>query len=69
MSDNNKPVRFGAFSVREYEVNGEKRSEWTKCGPAFPHKDGDGFNVELSVFPVNGKLVIRKIEPKDDSAD
>lgn len=69
MSDKNDTPRFAAFTVREYEVNGEKRSEWIKCGPAFPHKDGEGFSVMLHAIPTDGKLVIRKQEPKDDNAD
>jgi hypothetical protein len=31
---------------------------------AWPHKDGNGLNVELKAMPVSGKLVIRRHEPK-----
>jgi hypothetical protein len=50
-----------------YVVEGEgDASYWTKVGVAFPHEDGDGFNVILNVVPLNGRLVIRK--PKDKEA-
>lgn len=61
--------RFDAYSVREYEANGEKKSEWTKVGVAFPHSDGKGYNVVLHALPVDGKLVLRLHEPKEDGAE
>lgn len=61
--------RFDAYSVREYEANGEKKSDWTKVGVAFPHSDGKGINVVLHALPVSGQVVLRIHEPKEDSAD
>jgi hypothetical protein len=62
-------IRFDAYSVREYELAGEKKGDWTKLGVAFPHQDGKGFNVVLHAVPLDGKLVLRLHEPKDDSAE
>lgn len=48
-----------------YVVEGEgDKAFWTKIGAAWAHDDGKGFNIQLSCFPVNGRLVIR--EPKVD---
>jgi hypothetical protein len=48
-----------------YVVEGEgDKAFWTKIGAAWAHEDGKGFNIQLSCFPVNGRLVIR--EPKAD---
>jgi hypothetical protein len=55
---------LNVFTVRQYEVAGEKRSEWTKVGVAFPNRDGKGFNVQLHALPLSGELVIR--EPQAD---
>jgi hypothetical protein len=53
-------TRFDAYSVREYEANGgEKKSDWTRVGVAFPHSDGKGFNVLLQALPLDGKMVLR----------
>ena len=42
-----------------YVVEGEgDRSYWTKVGAAWPHNDGDGFNVTLTALPLSGRLVI-----------
>lgn len=61
--------RFDAYSVREYEANGEKKSEWTRIGVAFSHTDGKGFNVLLQALPLDGKMVLRLHEPKEDGAE
>ncbi|MBS0174311.1 MAG: hypothetical protein JSR64_09780 [Nitrospira sp.] len=62
MSDTNNNRPFNVYSVREYEIEGDKRSEWIRVGVAFPNRDGKGFNVQLTALPLDGKLVIR--EPK-----
>jgi hypothetical protein len=45
-------------------VSGNKR--WTKIGAAFPHKEGQGFSIELQAFPVDGRLVVLPPDPTDD---
>jgi len=61
--------RFDAYSVREYEVGGEKKSDWTKVGVAFPHSDGKGYNVVLHALPVSGQVVLRIHEQKEEGAE
>jgi hypothetical protein len=44
-----------------YVVEGEGDAAfWTKVGAAWPHEDGEGFNIQLSAMPLNGRLVVRK---------
>jgi hypothetical protein len=63
-------TRFDAYTVREYEgADGETKGDWSPIGVGFPHKDNRGFNVILHALPVDGKLVLRLHEPKDDSAE
>jgi hypothetical protein len=58
---------LNAFHVKEFEVNGEPREDWTRIGVAWPHKDGKGFNLQLELVPVNGgRIVIREPEAKDE---
>jgi hypothetical protein len=57
--------RYDVFVVENYEDGaGTEKSNWTRVGVAFPHKDENGLNVELRAIPVNGKLVIRRHEAK-----
>jgi hypothetical protein len=56
-------------SHRVYAVtkNGE-RNYWREIGAAWPHADGEGFNLKLDYLPLNGaEIVIRK--PKAGEAD
>ena len=60
--------RYDVFVVENYEDGaGTEKSNWTRVGVAFPHKDENGLNVELRAIPVNGKLVIRRHEAKPKS--
>lgn len=48
-----------------YLVEGDKENAfWTKIGSAWLHKDGDGFNVQMTAIPLTGRIVIRKRKPK-----
>jgi hypothetical protein len=56
-------TRYTAYTVREFERNGQQDSDWMRIGVAFPHEDGKGFNLSLHAVPVDGKIVIRLHEP------
>lgn len=52
-----------------FVVEGEGESaHWTRIGAAWPHDDGEGFNLKLTCMPLDGRLVIRKRKPKDMEA-
>lgn len=60
-------ARHDVFVVENWTNNdGDEQANWTRVGVAFPHKDGKGFNLELKALPIDGKLVIRQHEPKDE---
>jgi hypothetical protein len=67
----NKPAaetkRFNAYTVREFELNGAVDHDWMRIGVAFPHKDGKGFDAMLQAIPVDGKVVLRLHEPKENT--
>lgn len=51
-----------------YIVEGEgDNAYWTKVGAAWPHKDGDGFNIQLTALPIDGRVSIRKLKPQQSS--
>jgi hypothetical protein len=53
-----------AYSVRDYQKNGQSESDWTRIGVAWAHRDGDGFDIHLDALPVNGRVALRKNKPK-----
>lgn len=60
-TQNSKAPTHGVYVV---EGEGEK-AFWTKIGAAWPHNDGEGFNINLSAVPLNGRLVIRTMKEKE----
>lgn len=61
------PTFLNVLIVEEFETASGKGRSWTKVGVAFPHSEGIGFNIELKVFPRDGKLVV--LPPQTDSTD
>ena len=65
MTQTNQPNLY-AFAVED-APRGQK-SYWTRIGRLFPHKDGKGYDVVLNALPINGRIVIRQEEPKEEAA-
>ena len=49
---------------------GKKGSKgfWTRIGAAWPHQNGDGFNIQLDCVPVDGRIVLRPAKAEDEEA-
>jgi hypothetical protein len=57
---------FVAFHVRENkDPNG--KGFWTRIGAAWPHEDGEGFNLQIDVLPIDGKIVLRTPKADDEA--
>ncbi|MGL4465718.1 MAG: hypothetical protein ACRC1K_26505 [Planctomycetia bacterium] len=52
-----------AYQVRDRD--GQK-GIWTRIGSAWPHADGNGFNVQLDVVPLDGRITLRVASDKKD---
>lgn len=67
MTTNNPSIRFDAYVVENYQDNGgAEKATWMRIGVAFPHKDGKGFNIKLRATPVDGELVLRLHESRQE---
>lgn len=53
-----------AYHVREGRNGG--KSFWTRIGSAWPHADGNGFNIQLEVAPLDGRISLRVATEKKD---
>ena len=42
---------------------------WLNIGLAFPHKDGNGFNIVLQALPLDGKIVCREITNEENGEE
>ncbi len=64
MNTTNKRPSHKVYAV----TKGNKRNFWQEIGAAWPHADGEGFNLQLNMLPLNGaEIVIRK--PKEEEAE
>jgi hypothetical protein len=52
-----------AYQVRDRE--GQK-GFWTRIGSVWPHGDGKGFNIQLDVVPLDGRITLRVATEKKD---
>lgn len=52
-----------AYHVRDRQGS---KSFWTRIGSAWPHADGKGFNLQLEVVPLDGRVVLRVASEKKD---
>ncbi|QDV90566.1 hypothetical protein RAS2_16460 [Phycisphaerae bacterium RAS2] len=52
-----------AYHVRDREGG---NGFWTRIGAAWAHADGKGFNVQLEVAPLDGRIVLRVATEKKD---
>jgi hypothetical protein len=60
----NKPSHV-AYQVREGK--GSDKSFWTRIGVAWTSRDEKGFVIQLNAIPLDGKIVLRVPEPKDNA--
>ncbi len=60
---NPKAPTHVAYHVRDREGG---KAFWTRIGGAWPHADGKGFNIQLEVVPLDGRVTLRVATEKKD---
>jgi len=53
-----------AFMAESYQSGDDTKSKFTDIGAAWPVKDGKGFKVKLTAFPISGEIILLPNEPK-----
>ena len=68
MADKDQPRQptHRAYSVIRREGQDDF---WLNIGLVFPHKDGNGYNIMLQAFPLDGKIVCREITADDETTE
>jgi hypothetical protein len=61
-STSSKAPTHIAYQVRDGKSD---KSYWTRIGAAWPHADGKGFNIQLEMVPLDGRISLR---PRDTEA-
>lgn len=65
MTDETAPSKSPQYLAYQVRKRGEK-SYWTRIGVAWPHADGNGFNVQLECVPLDGGVTLRIASDKKD---
>ena len=49
-----------------YHVRNREGGEgfWTRIGSAWPHADGNGFNIQIETVPLDGRITLRVASEK-----
>ena len=70
MSDTNTETKTAskapshiAYHVRDREG---KKSFWTRIGSAWAHADGKGFNLQIEMVPLDGRVSLRIASEKKE---
>lgn len=62
---NNETKSLPAFTL--YSVTGDgKNARWTRIGAAWTNRDGKGFSLAVGAIPLQGRMVMRAYEPKQE---
>jgi hypothetical protein len=57
--ENEMATRYlSIFAVVEKGEGDEKKSHFTRVGAAFPHRNGEGFNLVLELIPAAGQRLV-----------
>lgn len=51
-----------AYHVRD----GKDKGFFTRIGAAWPHKDGNGFNLLIEIMPLDGRISLRTVSDKKE---
>lgn len=66
MSNENDKQQRGpshiAYQVRE--AGEGQKSYFNRIGSVWPHKDGEGFNIQLDSVPVDGRITVRSVQDR-----
>lgn len=51
-----------------YTVDGDERDAyWTRIGAAWPQRNGEGLNIQLTALPISGRIVLMPPKPEEDA--
>jgi hypothetical protein len=57
------PPSHVAYHVRDREGG---KGFWTRIGSAWAHSDGKGFNIQIDVAPLDGRITLRVATEKKE---
>jgi hypothetical protein len=62
---NGAPSKAPSHVAYQVRNNDGQKGIWTRIGGAWPHSDGQGFNIQLDALPIDGRITLRIPSEKD----
>ena len=59
-------TRYRVYTIVERQ---EESPFWLNVGMAYPHRDGQGFNIQLQALPLRGRLTLRAVGSNPGGAE
>ncbi len=53
-------------TVNHFRNRENRKGFWTRIGSAWAHKDGNGFNIQVEIVPLDGRITLRVATEKKD---
>ena len=60
MTEEKKQPSHKAFAVENFTKDDKEKSSWKEIGVAWAHKDGKGFDLNVKLVPLSGRIVLRE---------
>ncbi len=62
----NGPSKAPSHAVYHVRDRDGKKGFWTRIGSAWAHADGQGFNLQVEMVPLDGRITLRVATEKKD---
>lgn len=60
-----KPKNTPSHIVYQVQDGAQDQAYWHRVGAAWKHSDDKGFSIQLTALPIDGRLTIRELSPKE----
>lgn len=68
MSNNDQETKRPSHIAYQVREGDENKSYFNRIGSMWPHKDGEGYNIQLDATPVDGRITVRTVQERIQEA-
>ena len=68
MSNNDQETKRPSHIAYQVREGDENKSYFNRIGSVWPHKDGEGYNIQLDAVPVDGRITVRTVQERIQEA-
>ena len=68
MSNNDQETKRPSHIAYQVREGDENKSYFNRIGSVWPHKDGEGYNIQLDAVQVDGRITVRTVQERIQEA-